>query len=537
MREALADRLEAARTLSIPEPTGQEDPSTLTGPILSGWLADVHEALGRLLVSGLSHPEPELGPGFGLLADRAAELGSVTATRFLRVLALWTDALQPGPPTRAAREELARGLWADVQGFHRWLAAFERDLALSTAAAVSAGVASPRERSDVPRFSGRVHVDGLELDRDRLLLHGHTASDRVLLVDRLAVLDQPFERPVLSRLFQEEVPLQRFGAAVVDVEAHPFRKRAGVVVLEPDFRSVPRLREGENDGRDGGVERLELELRTTPDGCELLGPGAEPVATGAAFEANARVRLAELAQPRHRFTGVVLRHRDRVQLVGALEVSGRSFPHVDPGAWAVDAGALLGWTVEASPALQAAAQLFVSGVVPRVAEIFREPVQDWSLAWCGARLEARPVADPRDDDPGGVWLSCWGNRPDHALWTVYEHLPEATLAEAAARSLLLVRRDREAARVYLQAHLDRVRRLEVLPESSTLLLLADAWAVVDQADRDGPVLDALGLDVRSLRERLGAQLLRWRRHGVEGELSSTLALLSATSARVPIRRA
>lgn len=538
MIEDVLAAVERVHRQEVPVPTGEADPSTLTGPMLAGWLADVHAALGRLLVSGLAHPDADLPPTFELLADRAAELGSPTSTRCLRALALWTSALQPGPPERSARDRLASHLWDELQRYHRWLRWFEHDLALSTAEAVSAGARSAERRDDLPRFSGRLGVDGLELERGRLLIHTHDEGGRaVLLVDRLAGEARPFEAPVLSRLFQQPLRLGELAASVVEVERHPFRVRGGTVVLEPDFRSVPRLRSALPDGRRA-VEEVRLDARVTPDGLLVTGASGEEVVGGAALEANVLLHLASEAAERGQFEARVLRRRTGVHVLGIVRADELSFPHVDPFAWALDAGELLRWTTDADPLVQVAAQLHVQGVTDRVGAVFRERVRHWFLAWAGARLVTGPVAAVPDGTPSGVWLTLWSGRNAAQLLDRYTGLADPSPMEAAARAVLLLSEggDREAARGYLQAHLDHVRGQEVWPSSEALLFLADALAWVDEADRAGPIVDALALDPVRLRRRLAWQIWRWRTGREAPDLPFTLGLAAASGRLGPAIR-
>ncbi|MCA9569716.1 MAG: hypothetical protein KC656_17855, partial [Myxococcales bacterium] len=374
-----------------------KDLSTLTGPVLAGFLADVDAALGRLLAGGLAHPDAELPPTFELLAGRAEQLGSPTAREALSALASGTSALLPGPPERDARDALSRALWDEVLAFHAWLRWFRLDIGLSTAAAVSAGAAPATDRDDLPRFTGRLWLDGLELEGQQLLLHAHDADGApFLLVDPLAGLDptDPFTTPVVSRLLQDEVVLAGLGAVALDVDRHPVGHRGGTAVLRPDLRGRPVLRPASREGQGRQVSRMVVEARMGPEGPVLAGPLGEDLTTGDVLSTNLLKRLAGEGTARTTFQATVRRGRAAWQILSVPDLDGLAFPHVDPAAWALDADVLFAWTREA-PALQGPAQLFVSGVAPRVQEALAGPARTWFDAWVAARLgidrEPRPA--------------------------------------------------------------------------------------------------------------------------------------------------
>lgn len=514
----LDEAVHAARTATIEDRPGTPEVTSLVDGAVVDWISGVEEALGRLFVSGMAHPDGELAPTFEGLASRAAALGCQTGFRTLSVLALYTDALRPGPPDRSARTALCAEQWREAMQFHRWLRAFRMEIGLAMADAVSQGVTVAPAVDAVPRMSGRLFVEGLALRGDTLVVHTSTEDGAaVVLLDPLVGLDRddPFDRPVVSRLFQEELRIRQLHDVAFDVDRHPFTVQRGVRVLRPDLRATP-VRRPISGGHGRGEAYRRIRLRF--DDNEALGArGGEVVELGPLLEMNAWKR--RVLRGREPLEVVVRSTRQGGQILAAVERDRLVFPHLDPACWALEPTDL--------PLDRASAWARVAA-----GRDLQKTTGGWREGWVAARRGVPFVVEEPGQGPPAVWATLYCEEPTDTLWEAYRVLADPTLAEASARALLLHSQDPEAALAYLQAHLRHLRtqteRGEPLPPSVELLFAADALAWVSGADRAGPVGDALGLPAAPLRMRLVRQLAGWVESDREAGLADTLALASVS---------
>lgn len=499
------DAIEAVRKAPFDAATGAPDVRSLAEPVLADWLYEVDDALARLLMVGLAHPDADLAPRFELLALRAQELGSEHAWRALNALAVLTSALVPGPPDPTERRTVSAHLWREQMLLHSWLRWFRAEVALATAEAVSVGAAPVRERQDLPRFSGRVWLDGLTVDATTVHLHGHTeAGEAVLLVDRVARLDadDPCRKPLISRLFHDELVLAELLDHVVEIERHPFGRKGALRVLRPSSRSRPHLRSADTRSRGPQIREGTASVRWVR-GEVGVSLGTTPLDVGGALELNLLKRLAAEGRSSCELPVWWVERRAGPILVGTPD---RKLVHVDPSVDPLVPEDLLpeasGWlrTVLGGP-------LASRG--------------DWRAVWWAERSGV----SPRDPRTTGVWLALWRGEDVSG-----EPLPELggdpSLTTVAERALLLDAHGRgEEARDLVAAHVEHTRKRDVLPPSADLLLLADVAAWLSGADRSGAVGEALELPADRMRSRLARQLLEWRTTGEGAErLADTVAL-------------
>jgi hypothetical protein len=515
-----AERLAAARGRTVEQRAGEPDHTTLVDGSVTRWLTAVDDVIGRLLVGGLAYPDGELAPTLEGLADRAAALGTVTGCRSLAVLAVHVDALRPGPPDPEARRALAESTWIELAAFQRWLDAFRRTIGLALARAVSEGVATAPSPEDVPRMTARLFLDGMTFRGDEVRLHAHTADGHaVVLVDPVVGrdADDPFDVPLVSRLFQDELALRGLLGAALDVDEHPFVARGVQRVLRPDLRRRPTRVAAKAVGKGPHVRTVRVRPADPPEAL-----GGEEVVVSDVLTTNLLARRVV-----HGDAPVVLHtllHRTTHHPIGAVVDGVLTCPHLDPACWPVPVDAL---PVErASAGLRTALALVDRSHAPPAR------VVGWREAWAALRAGHEPALEVPADGPEAVWAALYRGDDVSALWETWATLPDPSLVEATARAMLLHATDPEAAVTYLAAHLDALRQEvasgEPMPPSGALLFAADGWAWINGHDRAGPVADALGLPVALLRRRVVQRLLDW----VEGEepagLADTIALASAS---------
>lgn len=520
--------------------------SLLDGQV-QAWLADVEDALARLLGTGLLHPDAELPEALGLLAERGERLGAGAGARSLRRLADGTGALRPGPVDRAARVALADGLFDELMGLAAWHRLLRADLALTEAGLRARGQHGEQRPDPGERRSGRVWVDGLALDEHGVLrIVGHMDDDTpVLLLDPLGDPDRDdlFARLVVSRLFQDLVDLRELGRCAVELERHPVDVRGGVVIGRPAFRAVPRRITADGDApRTRHVERVRVEVRGTADGLRVRDVTGRELEVGRTLAFNLRKRIADGGEGSVEL--VVRSGAGGRRVIGALEDGRRTFPTVDARAWRVDPHGLLRAATDADePWIRACATLFGGGGATGYADAAHDATTRpwagtdlWRWVWWAARTGLEPRGDEPDDDLASVWLGCWRGQQDvlAAAWERYAERPEPTLVDVAVRSLLLdaVAGDRAQALDYLEAHrLALVQRASggPLPPALDLLVLADVRAWLRGEERAGPVVDGLGLGSVALRERCAAALMSWRLGGPASGVGDELALAASAS--------
>ncbi len=228
------------------------------GHLLDTFLGDVGDALQQVAVAGLSFPDPELPDELVVLGGRARQLGLSRGALHLQGL---SDALaavaRAGDDDRDARHEALAEAWRQSQWLTAWwrLSRVEYDLRT-----VQARLALDRRRAlgpeagvraTVPTRSLTVRPVGMELDpAGRLLVFATVFGDdrptgvrSVILRDQLSEFDRdaPLAGPVISRLFQDAVPLVRLLDGVVRLEDHPVTERGDGWLFRPAFRAVPRI--------------------------------------------------------------------------------------------------------------------------------------------------------------------------------------------------------------------------------------------------------------------------------------------------------
>lgn len=535
---AVLERVHHARAREIPASDAPFDEAALLAGAVQAWLADVEDALARLLVGGLAHPDGELPAALGLLAERAGRLGAQTAARGLAALQAWTEALRPGPPDLASRNELAQGAWDEAMQLVAWLRLFRADLGLTTAAAAARGLTEGPADDETPRFTGRIWVDGLTLSAEnRLVIVARTADgEPVLAFDPLGDVDRedPFAKPVISRLLQDVVDLGRVARSAMDLDRHPYVRRGDTIMVQPAFRAVPRVLDATGPGPSSRASvRTLVDVRFAEGAVTVREANGRPVQVGRTLRFNLCKRLAIDGVSTRAIEVTGLPRQDGLVVIAADDGSGPAFPAIDARAWVFDPSVLAALTEGSDPWLRAAAGLFggLSGpAVGALDETLRAFVGDaslhWRLTWWAARvgLDGPTWRTPETwpADPGAsfaaVWALLWEGGRDaelEAIWPRYADLPEPSLPDVCARALLLDQRgDREAAVAYLEAHVVQVARTartaETLPSAGDLLALADTRSWLVGGDRSGRVADALGLPAVPLRERAANALLRWR---------------------------
>ncbi|MCB9679421.1 MAG: hypothetical protein H6737_30230 [Alphaproteobacteria bacterium] len=552
--ETVHQRVEAVRARPFEPVTGEADDGALTTGLVQAWIADASDALGRLMVAGIAHPDPELPETFDLLSERAAALGTGTAARGFAVLAEWTRALRPGPPDLTTRMQLAHETWREAMALLAWLRLFRADIDLASAAVRARGERSDgAERADLPRYTDRVYVDGLTLSAEqRLVVVGHDEhGQQVLAFDPLASgdADDPFGSPVISRLFQEQMWLGDLAGCALDFDRHPYTRRGNTILVQPAFRAVPLRLPTDRPLGGPGVEVFEAHCSADGEALVVRPRDGGRVVVGRTFEFNVRKRLAALGRPGLSLRLVGLPRREGRVIIACDDEGQTRFPAIDARCWRVHPEVLAAATVSASVWLRAAAAMFGGHPGPERERLFRDVataklagLDAWRLVWWSARLGADALDLVVPEVPGpsaedgfvAVWGHLWNGGGEDALKALYaaryESVPEPALPDVCARTLLLdaVTGDRDAALAYLEAHLVHLRRTgksaPVLPPSLHLVMLADTLAWLTAGDRSGPVGDALQLPSVPLRERLAQKLYRWRVHGETHELADTLAL-------------
>ncbi|MEZ4322806.1 MAG: hypothetical protein R3F61_35390 [Myxococcota bacterium] len=534
---------------------GEPDDGALSTGLVQGWTADVRDALGRLMVAGIAHPDPELPETFELLDERARALGASTPAVHLAALAEWTRALRPGPPDLAGRMALAHEAWLEAMGLLAWLRLFEADIDLQAAAVRARGhEAAGTERADLPRYTDRMFVDGLTLTEGRLVIVGHDEHGQaVLAFDPLASCDpdDPFAKPVISRLFQDQVWLHDLAGCVLDFDRHPYARRGSTVLLQPAFRAVPQRRPSDHPPGGPGTEAFEAHFSPEGDDMVVRPRDGGRVMVGRTLAFNLRKRLVALGRPGASLRMTGLPRREGRVVIAVDDDGVQRFPAVDARCWRLHPEVLAGATESGSVWLRAAAAMYGGLDGPARERLFRDvrhaPVSGldaFRITWWCARVggdapDWRPPTEPGPTPEEGfaaVWGLLWNaeERDRPALRALFEgryaSVPDPTLWDVCARALLMdaVDEDRDGALAYLEAHVVHLRRTgksaPVLPASLELVALADARAWLVENDRSGPVADPLELAGVPLRDRLVAKLYAWRVHGRTDGLADALAL-------------
>lgn len=402
------------------------------------WLAALDDLLGAVAVAGLAWPDADLPTDLLALAETGRGLGAVEGGARLAGLAEAVDRVRSAPvgPERAAAEGRAYEALMALVGWSRRVRR-ELDLVEVQAALVVRGtteaVARPRTGA---LTSGALGVVGAELADDKLAIHA-VDLDRgtpLLLLDRLDDVDpvDPFGRPVVSRLFQARIRLGEVLRGAILLRDHPVARHGGVEVVRPAFDAVatakPRRespplaperapgREGPRWPANGAPARVRLAL------------GREGDRTGVHEPDGAAIEVPETAILRFTLTKLALREGPWVEVEAAVgvrqanpallavdhPVDGRCFPALDPRAFGLDPGPLLGR---------------VTG---------DDPPSDWLRAvlsreagGAGPELQRRLVATP-----DSLEAAFWRGRGARALGLDLpaEHLAYAARALPGARS-------------------------------------------------------------------------------------------------------
>lgn len=409
------------------------------------WLTEVDGALGRLFVSGLAHPPLDLPPTLTLLAERAEVVGVPTAAQKLSALAALLEGLCPGPPQRDLRTERAERAFKEGMELVAWLRLFRGHFDLQRAGTLQQAEA---EADDVPRFTGRMRIDGAHLEGDRLVIAGRDEEEQPLFaVDILADLDRddPFGSPVISRLLQRSIELSELLDATLEFEAHPVGRARRGRMLKPAFRSAPVLRPAE--ARPPQDEELEVRwsdgVRTSDR--DLFVP---PL-----LDFNLTKLLAH--QQRPRLAVLIQRGRTGHRLIRADDGNGACLPALDARCWTVPAPVLARWVEDADPWVRTAASLYG----PRL-----QPCEGWRGAWAASRRGGKLAASPPIEGEGlalysGVWHRHLRDEPLREALLDGKLSAEAVRDDAfatCARALVLHRFQPEQGLDYLHAHLETV---------------------------------------------------------------------------------
>lgn len=314
-------------------------------------LRQLTELLEALFVAGLAYPQPDLLAGLPELIERSAALG-------LEGLVARLGALEVAlASTRAANNEVehaeaTRQATEALQHLSAWQRLYRREHALllvaGRLAAQAEGVAMPQARvptADLVAWPIGARLEGASLEIFALELG---ARQHVVFHDHLSDLSplSPLARPVISRLFQAQLPLRAMLSAVIQLEAHPVALRAEVLHVNPAFRCAPRLLDVAPSflpphpptlaaGQIGrALGRFDAEVDAT--GQHLLDPAGASlsIAVGETLRFNLVKWRAQVADPTARLALILAPSEDQAEVIAAEDPWGDlALPHLDPAAF------------------------------------------------------------------------------------------------------------------------------------------------------------------------------------------------------------
>ena len=526
------------------------------GPVLDV----IEDAVEPLFVAGLAHPDPELPERLAMVADLAARYGLATAVE--RVLRL-ADAFTTEDPGAA---------WEAAQHLVLWLRLFRREQGLLVAEASLMDATTPASGSRVPTETLRFWPDGFELIGQHLRLRGRNivTGQPVVVHDEISELnpDDPFARPVLSRLLQASLPLERIVNSVLDFENHPVTKTRLGSRFAPAFRAVPAVLAVADAlplPMAGPIDlvrvrypvRVSLRVVITRDALSWTRDGSPCPIQETTPLRQAMIRRALTERADMPIEATVVGDGTSVRLLATHDVDGRHFPSVDPRCERLGRAQIYSWTLDGDRWLQTVAAHFGGATF--------EALEALSAAWSEAdgpqsdrarhrlglpcRAPTPLNIEPTTLDPAQIFEGLWhhwiAEEPldDGLLGRLVERLtvPDPTPTEVCARAVALafwgdiladtedaepddLNTEQTEARTFFAAHLADWRE-DVLPDLGELLRVADTAVILEGGSLAGPTLAALGFPRSAMAHLVSEALRRWRLASDPQDAANALALI------------
>ncbi len=521
-------------------------------------------AVERLIASGVAWPDAGAAAALDASADGLLTLGLAGGAQRLADLAGAVEAVA-GADDRSSRDAASRVAADALHAALVWLRVARSELDLEAVrAALRDEVTTDTSALQRPAVTTRVAPVGLERVGRRVVVHGLDDHGPILLSDQWLDIDPvtPLDRPVISRLFGDRIVPRAMLAGRVVAQDHPVSREGVHRVLRPSFVSRLRLDStpaspkpvptavGSEDRRSfPPATSLEVSLESRPGEGAALVTAAGPIPLESSALRELALACLEVRGDIEGLRAVIRRRASTSSLLALDHPSvGRTFPDLDPGAFALSATTLFARVpLDSIAGLWLGAALVGHGAdgweaLALASESLqpRTPLEHWWLARARAELDLPGRADGDairaaldDVDAEGQWpLLDVARQADldaavmperRAAWRTHgaSDLQAPSVGRVCARAMQLSdlgeeahgATPRERAAAFLEAHVERRRGSEVDPElwptPREWLWLSRAHGAVGGVAR----VSALRPDRLRLLRTIAAPVLRWARHG------------------------